>query len=65
MKYYLSIGGASGGIYGIRLFEELIESGQEVHLTISGGAKKILKHESDPYTAALELMKSKTTLSTG
>ena len=46
MKILLSIGGASGSIYGIRLFEELIKSGVEVHLVISDGAKKILEHET-------------------
>ncbi|MCK5112213.1 MAG: aromatic acid decarboxylase, partial [Thermoplasmatales archaeon] len=42
----MSIGGASGSIYGIRLFEELIKSGVEVHLVVSAGAKKILEHET-------------------
>ena len=49
MKYFVSIGGASGSIYGIRLLEELKKSGHEVHLVISEGAKKILAHET-PYT---------------
>ncbi|MCK5260925.1 MAG: UbiX family flavin prenyltransferase [Thermoplasmatales archaeon] len=46
MRILLSIGGASGSIYGIRLFEELIKSGVEVHLVVSNGAKKILEHET-------------------
>jgi 4-hydroxy-3-polyprenylbenzoate decarboxylase len=46
MRVILSIGGASGGIYGIRLFEELIKSGVEVHLVVSKGAKKILEYET-------------------
>ena len=46
MKILLSIGGASGSIYGIRLLEELIKSSVEVHLVVSGGAKKILEHET-------------------
>ena len=46
MKILLSIGGASGSIYGIRLLEELKKSGNEVHLILSDGAKKILKLES-------------------
>jgi len=46
MKILLSIGGASGSIYGIRLLEELIKSDVEVHLVVSDGAKKILKHET-------------------
>lgn len=47
MKVLLSIGGASGGIYGIRLFEELLKSGVETHLIISDGAKKILEYETN------------------
>ncbi len=46
MKYLLSIGGASGSIYGVRLFEELVNSGNEIHLVVSEGAKKILEHET-------------------
>ena len=47
MKILLSIGGASGSIYGIRLLEELTKSGVEVHLVTSDGAKKILEHETN------------------
>ena len=46
MKILLSIGGASGSIYGIRLLEELIKSDVEVHLVVSDGAKNILEHET-------------------
>jgi 4-hydroxy-3-polyprenylbenzoate decarboxylase len=46
MKILLSIGGASGSIYGIRLLEELIKGKHEVHLIVSDGAKKILEHET-------------------
>jgi 4-hydroxy-3-polyprenylbenzoate decarboxylase len=46
MRVLLSIGGASGSIYGIRLLEELIKSKIEVHLIVSDGAKKILDHET-------------------
>lgn len=46
MKVLLSIGGASGSIYGIRLFEELLKSKVEIHLIVSEGAKKILEHET-------------------
>jgi len=46
MKILLSIGGASGCIYGIRLLEELIKSDVEVHLVVSDGAKKILENET-------------------
>ncbi len=47
MKILLSIGGASGSIYGIRLLEELLKSGVETHLIISDGAKKILEYETN------------------
>jgi len=47
MRVLLSIGGASGSIYGIRLFEELINANVEVHLVVSNGAKKIIKHETN------------------
>ena len=47
MKILLSIGGASGGIYGIGLLEELINSKVELHLIVSNGAKKIIKHETN------------------
>ena len=46
MRILLSIGGASGTIYGIRLLEELIKSDIEVHLVVSNGAKKIMKNET-------------------
>ncbi len=46
MKILLSIGGASGSIYSIRLFEELIKSGVETHLIVSDSGKKIIEHET-------------------
>jgi len=46
MKYFVSIGGASGSIYGIRLLQELNKTGHEVYLVISEAAKKIIKHET-------------------
>lgn len=46
MKILLSIGGASGSIYGIRLLEELKKSKAEIHLIVSDGAKKIIEHET-------------------
>jgi flavin prenyltransferase len=46
MRYFISIGGASGSIYGIRLLQELNKAGHEVHLVISKGAKKIIEHET-------------------
>ena len=47
MKVLVSIGGASGSIYGIRLVEELIKNGVEIHLVVSDGGKKIIEHETD------------------
>lgn len=52
MRYVVSIGGASGSIYGIRLLQELMKMGHEVHLVVSEGAKKILHHETS-YTYAI------------
>ncbi len=46
MKIFLSIGGASGSIYGIRLLEELKKRDNEIYLTISTGAKKIIELET-------------------
>jgi len=46
MKILLSIGGASGSIYGVRLLEELVKSGVEIYLVVSDGGKKILEHET-------------------
>ena len=47
MKVLLSIGGASGSIYGIRLFDELVRSGVETYLVISDSGKKIIEHETN------------------
>jgi 4-hydroxy-3-polyprenylbenzoate decarboxylase len=46
MRYFVSIGGASGSIYGIRLQQELNKAGHEVHLVISDAAKRIINHET-------------------
>ena len=45
-KIFLSIGGASGSIYGVRILQALKKTGQEVHLVVSCGGKKILEHET-------------------
>ena len=47
MKILVSIGGASGTVYGIRLTEVLSRFNVEVHLIMSNNAKKILEHETD------------------
>lgn len=46
MKYLVSIGGASGSIYGVRLLQELHNAGHETHLIVSSGGKKIVEHET-------------------
>jgi 4-hydroxy-3-polyprenylbenzoate decarboxylase len=54
MKILLSITGASGSIYGVRLFEQLYKLNNELHLTLSEGAKKILEYETDYKVRDLE-----------
>lgn len=44
-KYIVGITGASGSIYGVRLVEELIKQGNEVHLVITNNGKKVLEYE--------------------
>jgi 4-hydroxy-3-polyprenylbenzoate decarboxylase len=46
MKILLAITGASGSIYGIRLLEELVKSGNKVQLIVSEDAKRIIKYET-------------------
>jgi len=46
MKVLLSIGGASGTLYSIRLINELKKHDVELHLISSQGGKKILEHET-------------------
>ena len=47
MKISVSIGGASGVIYGIKLLEELAKTQNEIHLIITEGAKKIMEYETN------------------
>jgi flavin prenyltransferase len=51
-KYIVGITGASGSIYGVRLIEELLKSGNEVHLIITESGKKVLSYETE-YTVEL------------
>jgi 4-hydroxy-3-polyprenylbenzoate decarboxylase len=46
MKVLVSITGASGSLYAVRLIEELKKANCEIHLITSTGAKKILEHET-------------------
>jgi len=41
----IAITGASGACYGVRLLEVLLGQGVEVHLTLSGAAVEVLRHE--------------------
>ena len=54
MKFFVSIGGASGSIYGIRVLEELKKAGHEVHLVISEGARNIVEYETKHSLKQLE-----------
>lgn len=54
MRYVVSIGGASGCIYGIQLVEELKKAGHEVHLIVSDGGKKLLEYETGITIAELK-----------
>lgn len=57
-RWIVGITGASGSIYGIRLIEELLRSGFQVHLVITEAGWRVLKEELDwettRRTAALE-----------
>jgi 4-hydroxy-3-polyprenylbenzoate decarboxylase len=46
MRYLVSIGGASGSIYGVKLLQELNKMEHEIHLVVTESAKKILQHET-------------------
>lgn len=46
-KYIVGITGASGSIYGIRLIEELLRSGHEVHVIVTDSGKKVMKYETE------------------
>lgn len=41
----LAITGASGAVYAVRLLEMLVQSGRDVHLTVSQSAREVLKQE--------------------
>ena len=47
MRVLLSIGGASGCVYGIRLLEELLNSKVELLLIVSDSAKNIIELETN------------------
>lgn len=45
-RYIVGITGASGSIYGIRLAEELLKGGNEVHLIVTDSGKKVMSFET-------------------
>jgi len=47
MKILVSIGGASGIVYGVSLLEKLTKTKNDVHLIITDGAKKIMEYETN------------------
>jgi 4-hydroxy-3-polyprenylbenzoate decarboxylase len=57
-RWVVGITGASGAIYGIRLIEELLVSGCDVHLVVTEAGWRVLKEElgweASKRTAALE-----------
>lgn len=46
MKYILAVTGASGSIYAIRLAEELVKKGIELHLIFSANGEDVMLHET-------------------
>lgn len=44
-RYIIGITGASGSIYGIRIVEELLRSGNEVHLVLTQNGNRVLAYE--------------------
>lgn len=44
-NFVLAITGASGSIYGVRLLDVLLATGNNVHLTISPAACQVMEHE--------------------
>lgn len=47
LPFVLAITGASGAIYGMRLLEFLLETGQPVELIMSGASFRVLEEEND------------------
>lgn len=46
-RYIVGITGASGSIYAVRLVEELLKYGHEVHLVVSPNGQKVMQYETD------------------
>lgn len=58
MRLVVAITGASGVIYGKRLLEILREKEVETHLVISKAAEKVIEHELETSTEAIEMLTS-------
>lgn len=54
MRVIIGISGASGAIYGIRLFQKLQEGGSQVELIITDHGKEVLEMEAEIDAAKLE-----------
>lgn len=59
MRVLVSITGASGSIYGVRLVEELVKGKHEVLLIVSESAGSILEYETKYTVKAVERLVSK------
>lgn len=46
-RYVVGITGASGSIYGVRVIEELLRTGNEVHVVITQNGGKVLSYEME------------------
>jgi len=46
-RYIVGITGASGSIYAVRLVEELLKYGHEVHLVVSPNGQNVMQYETD------------------
>jgi len=52
-RYIVGITGASGSIYAVRLVEELLRLGHEVHTVITHNGHKVMDYELEPGNAGL------------
>ena len=51
-SYIVGITGASGSIYGVRLIEELLVTGNDVHIVITDSGKKVIEYETGYHAEA-------------
>ena len=55
-RLIVGISGASGTIYGVRLLEVLRHAAVEVHLVMSGSARRVVELETDYTLAEIEAL---------